>query len=31
MPTAMFKIWRGDAEGGAFRDYTTEVSEAQRK
>src|SRR6187402_1002363 len=27
MPTATFKIWRGDAKGGAFRDYTTEVSE----
>jgi succinate dehydrogenase / fumarate reductase iron-sulfur subunit len=24
---ATFKIWRGDGQGGAFRDYTTEVSE----
>ena len=24
---ATFKIWRGDAKGGEFRDYTTEVSE----
>ena len=22
-----FKIWRGDAKGGEFRDYTTEVAE----
>src|ERR1700740_2368117 len=27
MATSTFKIWRGDATGGAFRDYTTEVSE----
>src|SRR5712691_7213370 len=27
MKTAVFKIWRGDAKGGEFRDYTTEVSE----
>ena len=27
MKTATFKIWRGDAKGGEFRDYTTEVSE----
>jgi succinate dehydrogenase / fumarate reductase iron-sulfur subunit len=27
MPTATFKIWRGDASGGEFRDYTTEVAE----
>ena len=27
MSTATFKIWRGDAKGGEFRDYTTEVSE----
>ena len=27
MSTATFKIWRGDASGGAFRDYTTEISE----
>src|SRR5262249_9239637 len=25
MATARFKIWRGDASGGAFKDYTTEV------
>ena len=25
--TATFKIWRGDANGGEFRDYTTEVAE----
>jgi succinate dehydrogenase iron-sulfur subunit len=25
--TATFRIWRGDANGGEFRDYTTEVSE----
>src|SRR5450759_2451118 len=24
---ATFKIWRGDAKGGAFRDYTADVSE----
>ena len=24
---ALFKIWRGDAQGGEFRDYRTEVSE----
>jgi len=24
---ALFKIWRGDAQGGGFRDYRTEVSE----
>lgn len=24
---AVFKIWRGDAKGGEFRDYTTEVAE----
>src|SRR5260370_41446879 len=24
---ATFKIWRGDASGGEFRDYTTDVSE----
>jgi succinate dehydrogenase / fumarate reductase iron-sulfur subunit len=24
---ATFRIWRGDASGGGFRDYTTEVSE----
>ncbi len=27
MPTVTFKIWRGDAGGGEFRDYTTDVSE----
>src|SRR2546421_2879343 len=27
MPTATFRIWRGDAKGGAFEDYSTEVSE----
>src|SRR5438876_11078020 len=27
MATATFKIWRGDAQTGAYRDYATEVSE----
>src|SRR5438552_17408284 len=27
MNQATFKIWRGDATGGSFVDYTTEVSE----
>ena len=27
MARATFRIWRGDAKGGAFRDYTTEVAE----
>src|SRR5262245_63760897 len=27
MPTATFRIWRGDASGGAFQDYRTEISE----
>src|SRR5260370_33499946 len=27
MKTATFKIWRGDAKSGEFRDYSTEVSE----
>src|SRR5205807_7721783 len=27
MPMVTFKIWRGGASGGEFRDYTTEVSE----
>ena len=27
MSSATFRIWRGDSEGGEFRDYTTEVSE----
>jgi len=26
MKTAVFKIWRGDADGGGFVDYTTEIS-----
>jgi succinate dehydrogenase / fumarate reductase iron-sulfur subunit len=26
MPTATFRIWRGDAEDGEFRDYTAETS-----
>src|ERR1700761_8461398 len=26
MPTAIFRIWRGDNESGEFRDYTTEIS-----
>ena len=26
-PTARLRIWRGDAQGGAFRDYTTPVDE----
>ena len=25
--TVQFKIWRGDATGGAFQDYTAECSE----
>src|SRR5882762_8384439 len=25
--TATFRIWRGDAAGGAFHDYPTEVSD----
>ena len=25
--TATFSIWRGDADGGEFRDYTCDVSE----
>ena len=25
--TALFKIWRGNAKGGEFRDYRTEISE----
>jgi succinate dehydrogenase / fumarate reductase, iron-sulfur subunit len=25
--SATFRVWRGDASGGDFRDYTTEVSE----
>src|SRR5579872_14712 len=25
MATATFRIWRGDASGGAFKDFTTEV------
>ena len=27
MKTAVFKIWRGDANGGGFVDYTAEISE----
>jgi succinate dehydrogenase / fumarate reductase iron-sulfur subunit len=27
MAQATFRIWRGDASGGEFKDYTTEVSE----
>ena len=27
MSTATFRIWRGDATGGEYEDYTTEVSE----
>jgi succinate dehydrogenase / fumarate reductase, iron-sulfur subunit len=27
MATATFRIWRGDASGGAFQDYRTETSE----
>ena len=27
MKTATFRIWRGGANGGEFRDYETEVSE----
>ena len=27
MSTATFRIWRGDATGGEYQDYTTEVSE----
>ena len=27
MAKATFRIWRTDANGGSFRDYTTEVSE----
>src|SRR5438046_2410219 len=27
MPTATINIWRGNAQGGAFNEYTTECSE----
>src|SRR5437899_12454406 len=27
MSTATFKIWRGNSQGGGFRDYTAEVAE----
>ena len=27
MATATFKIWRGNAEGGEFKEYTTELTE----
>src|ERR1700757_2881245 len=26
MPTATFRIWRGDASNGRFQDYSTEIS-----
>ena len=26
MPTATFRIWRGDADDGEFHDYPTEIS-----
>ena len=26
MSEATFKVWRGDAQGGAFQSYTTETS-----
>ncbi len=26
MATATFKIWRGDANGGEFKEYTTELT-----
>ena len=26
MPTATFRIWRGEKGAGKFQDYTTEVS-----
>src|ERR1051325_8126354 len=28
MPTATFKIWRGDATSGEFKEYTTELASA---
>ena len=27
MATASFRVWRGDAQGGAFADYRAEISE----
>ena len=27
MKTAVFKVWRGDVNGGNFTDYTTEITE----
>ena len=27
MNSATFRIWRGDASGGQYKDYTTEISE----
>jgi succinate dehydrogenase / fumarate reductase, iron-sulfur subunit len=27
MATASFRVWRGDAQGGAFADYTADISE----
>src|SRR4029077_13345413 len=27
MPTATFRVWRGNQDGGEFRDYQTEVYE----
>jgi succinate dehydrogenase / fumarate reductase iron-sulfur subunit len=27
MKTTVFRIWRGDASGGEFRDYSAEVAE----
>jgi succinate dehydrogenase / fumarate reductase iron-sulfur subunit len=27
MPSATFRIWRGDSSGGEFKDYTTAISE----
>ena len=27
MPKTTFKIWRGDAQGGEFREYEAEISE----
>src|ERR1700725_21221 len=29
MKTAVFKIWRGDGNGGNFADYTTEIFEGR--
>ena len=27
MPSATFKLWRGDKEGGAYKEYTTEIDQ----